>query len=155
VILGRLRLPGAAWLTAALAVALGLAACDVGALMPKEHIDFAKAVVSLVQNRDAEGIEAVSDPVLWQHLTPGELTRMAQAFPREPALGVDVVSYRSAYANGVTNVTVTLNYRYPRASVQAQVSFRPIEHGFELTAIHVSPGEGAPAQPSAGTQREM
>ena len=64
----------------ALAIALVLVACDFSALMPKEHVEFAKAVVMLVQNRDAEGLEAVAEPALWQQLTPAWRDNMARMF---------------------------------------------------------------------------
>lgn len=135
------RLTEAAKSIAALTLMLALAACDFGALMPKEHIDFAKAVVTLVQNRDAEGLEAVSDAALWQRLTPDVRSRMARTFLDGDPVNVDVASYRSAYDNGVTSVTVVLRYIYPQASALASVSFRTAEHGYVLTAIHVSPGD--------------
>jgi hypothetical protein len=150
------RLRQAANAVAACLVALTIAACNFGDLMPKEHIDFAKAVVMLVQNRDAEGLEAVSDPALWQQLTPDLQARMALSFPRnEQATSVDVASYKSNYADGVTNVTIVLRYVYPRDVVNASVSFRSAEHGYVLTAVHVAPADAAPVEPSANGEREM
>jgi hypothetical protein len=139
-----------------LATALVLAACDFSTLMPKEHVDFAKAVVMLVQNRDAEGLEAVADPVLWQQLSPELRERMAGMFPREPAISVGVSNYRSSSDGEVSNVTIVLVYRYPQRDVQAAVSFRSADHGFVLTAIHVSPAGTTPERPdSPDAARDM
>lgn len=140
----------------ALAGLIALAACDISSLMPKEHVDFAKAVVMLVQNRDAEGLEAVSDPVLWQQLTPELRASMARNFPTQLPMTVNVVSYRSSSDSNVTNVSIVLRYVYPRSVVQAAVSFRSAEHGYVLTAINVMRGaDGAPEQPTAETPRDM
>jgi len=128
----------------AVAIALILAACDFSALMPKEQVDFAKGVVMLVQNRDAEGLEAVAEPALWQRLTPEVRERMARVFPREPVGSVSVASYNSSFDSATSNVTIVLVYRYARQDVQAAVSFRPAEHGFVLTAIDVLPGDAPP-----------
>lgn len=147
-------LPRAAKIVTALAVMLALAACDFSTLMPKEEVDFAKGVVMLVQNRDAEGLEAVSDPVLWQQLTPELRDRMARNFPRGTPTNVSVASYRSTFGNGVSSVSIVLVYRYPQTAVQAAVSFRAAEHGYELTAIHVSPASDGGEQPSSDTTRD-
>jgi hypothetical protein len=151
-----MRLRQAASAIAACLVAFAVAACNFGDLMPKEHIDFAKAVVMLVQNRDAEGLEAVSDPALWRQLTPDLQARMALAFPRdEQPISVDIASYKSAYADGVTNITIVLRYVYPREVVNASVSFRTADPGYVLTAVHVAPAERPPARPSANRERDM
>lgn len=143
------RVTRAAQWVAALAVALALTACDFSSLMPKEQVDFAKGVVMLVQNRDAEGLEAVSDPILWQQLTPALRENMADMFPRGAASNVRISSYRSASNSDRTNVTITLVYEYPERLVQAVVSFSTLEHGYELTAIHVSPaGMPVPRDPT-------
>jgi hypothetical protein len=141
---------------AALAFALALAACDFSALMPKEHVDFAKTVVMLVQNRDAEGLEAVADAELWPQLTPELREHMASAFPREAAMSVNVASYRASSVNGVSDVTIVLRYIYPRTVVQAAVSFRSVEHGYVLTGIRVAPADEAPTRPdSTRTTRDL
>ena len=140
---------------AALAVALVLAACDISALMPQEHVDFAKGVVMLVQNRDAEGLEAVAEPALWRQLTPDLRERMARAFPHDPVGGIDVASYRSSSGGSMTEVSIVLLYRYPQAMVQAAVTFRTAEDGFVLTALNVARA-AAPEGPNApSTTRDM
>jgi hypothetical protein len=48
-----------------------------------------------------------------------------------------------------------LRYVYPREVVNASVSFRTAEQGYVLTAVHVAPADGAPAEPSANREREM
>jgi hypothetical protein len=128
---------------AALALGLALAACDVSGLVPKEHTEFAKRVVTMVQTRDENGLQAVCDPALWQQLTPQTRAQMAAIFPNEQPTSVTVSSWKSNFNNDWSNVTMILLYKYSNQDIRATVGFRSSGNRNILTAIYVLPIGGA------------
>jgi hypothetical protein len=134
---------------AALALGLVLAACDVSGFVPQEHQDFAKRVVSMVQNRDDAGLQAVADPELWQKLPPDLRARMAAVFPPEQPSSITISSWKSNYANDWTNVAMVMLYKYSTRDIRVTIEFRSSGARNVLTAIFLLPvtgGEAAPAQ---------
>jgi hypothetical protein len=139
------------WKTfAALALGLVLAACDVSGFVPQEHQDFAKRVVSMIQNRDDAGLQSVSHPDLWPKLPPALRERMAQLFPAEQPSSITISSWKSNYANDWTNVAMVMLYKYSTREIKVTIEFRSSGARNVLTAIFLLPVSGpgsTPAQP--------
>lgn len=139
---------------AALALGLVLAACDVSGFVPQEHQDFAKRVVSMVQNRDEAGLQAVTDPELWQKLGPDLRARMAALFPPEQPSSITISSWKSHFANDWSNVSMVMLYKYSKRDIQVTMEFRSAGARNVLTAIFLLPvgGTGGAPAPAAPQQ---
>jgi hypothetical protein len=131
------------WKTfAALALGLILAACDVSGFVPQEHQDFAKRVVSMVQNRDDAGLQQVCDPDLWRQLNPDLRTAMAALFPAEQPSGITISSWKSNLVNNVANVQMIMVYKYSQREIQVDLAFQSAGGRHVLTRIYLKPLRG-------------
>jgi hypothetical protein len=131
---------------------LVLVACDSGSV-PSDHIDFAKTAVGFLQARDENSLRAISDPALWQKLTPDMRAQMAGFFPAEQPGELQVLSWKpAANAGGTADVLIVLAYKYAGREVRATVGFRTGGERTLLTMLYVQPvgmavgpNQGAPA----------
>jgi len=138
----------------ALACVLLLAGCDVSGMVPAEQMDFAKRVVRMVQTHDDAGLEAVSHPSLWQHLTPDIRAQMAAMFPNEQPASITVSSWKSSFDNDFSNVSMVMLYKYSTGGVTVTLGFQSAGTRNVLTEIYVRPeGMAAPSQPQPQPQQ--
>lgn len=135
---------------AALALGLVLASCDVSGLVPQDHQDFAKRVVTMIQARDVQGVRNVSDASIREQITQPLIDRMAGFFPAETVSNISIKNWKSSTTGGPARVDMVMIYKYPARDVCVDMVFNIVAGQKQLTGVHVYP-QGCPKRDTSPT----